>query len=416
MTTQPAESRINWHSFSAAPHRMFFWSGTSFGLAAVALWSAQQASLYTNLWSSFHFSVPYPAAHGFMMTFGWLGFFIFGFLLTTFPRWLDSEPIPRGAYLAAWTAQTTGVVTFWVGLLLNRHLVTVGVLLLGLGYTIAIVSCLRVLLASRTPGRMQQTWVIIALTTGTVAIFLSAWGFATGDHVALKTARLLGLHPYLLGVILTVVYRMVPFFTSMVSPDLELRRTSRAVVWFAVTLWVRTVLAILEQPHWTWLPDLVLLALLVREIAVWRFWRANFPPLLLILYIALGWLAASFALSGWGGLASFLVGGPALPLGNAALHALTLGGFGSLVLGIGTRVSLGHSGQGLATDRLLAVLFLTFQLAPLLRIFPELLAPWWPVLRVHGFWSGLVWLVVFGIWLARIGPALMRPRSDGRPG
>ena len=416
MIPTPIDSRPSWGSFSAAPHRMCFWSGTLFGLAAVGFWSVQQASLYTTLWPPISWSVPYPAAHGFMMVYGWMGFFMFGFLLTTFPRWLDTEPIPRAAWIVAWAALSFGGATFWAGLLLHRVLVVAGALAMGLGYTVAIVFCARVLIASRTPGRSQQAWLLLTLATGVCGILLAAYGFATDSFAALSASRQLGLHPFLLGVVLTVLYRMVPFFTTMVTPGMELRRAPHGVALFAITLWGRTALAFLSAEDWLWLPDLVLLALLLREGWTWRFWRANFPPLLLILYLALGWLALSLAGSGLGGLARFVTGHSMPMLDAAALHAMTLGGFGGLVLGIGTRVSLGHSGGGLATDRFLAILFYAFQLAPLLRIAPEMAAPWWPALRVQGFWSGLVWLVVFGLWFARIGPVLMRPRSDGRPG
>jgi uncharacterized protein involved in response to NO len=416
-TPQPVvPQRIGWRSFSAAPHRLFLWGGALYGVVAVALWTAQQASLYAGLGTPLLWRLPYPAAHGFMMLYGWAGFYLFGFLLTTFPRWLDTAPVPRGVYLAAWALLNAGAHGFWLGLFLGRPLALAACLALLLGYGTALAACLASLLRTERRERGQQVSICYGLAMGMVGIALAAWAVATGAPWAWRAVRWIGIYPFLLQVVLAVVYRMVPFFTGTVTPGYEVRRSALALPLLAVALFARAALGYAGAHALAWTADALLLALLVREMVLWRFWRANFPPLLTILYLALGWIALSFALSLGEGLFLFAGGGPVPPFRNAALHALAVGGFGGLILGISTRVSLGHSGGGLATNRLLNALFIAFQAVPLARVVPEVAGYWLPRWSVQGFWAGLGWVAVFGVWLAAVGPILMRPRSDGRPG
>ncbi len=411
----PPSRAITWQSFSAAPHRLFLWGGGLYAIVAVGLWTLQQASLYTAALPPVFWTVPFPQAHAFMMIYGVLAFFIFGFLLTTFPRWLDDAPLPRRVYLTAWLLLMAGAHGFWLGLFLGRALALAAVLAMGLGYAVVIRALAGILLRTQAE-RSQQVTILCGLLAGLAGIALMALSLASEAPWAYRAARWIGLYPFLLLVVLTVVHRMVPFFTGTVTPGLEPQRWRGAPPLFAAALLARGALGYGGLWAWTWLPDAVLLLTLLREGIGWRFWRAHFPPLLLILYLALGWFALAFALGTVESLA-VLLGGASAPLfGNAALHALAVGGFGGLLLGIGTRVSLGHSGGGLATDRLLAGLFWGYQAVPLARVVPEVLGHWWPLLAVQGFWSGIGWVLAFALWFARVGPVLMRPRLDGRPG
>ena len=415
----PAGAPWRWHAFSAAPHRLFLWSGVLYAIVSVLLWTVQQASLYAGVWRPLLWPVPHAQAHAFMMIFGVLGFYIFGFLLTTFPRWLDGDPVPRPFYLAAWGLLMVGAHGFWVALLLAPAALLAAVLAVGAGYGVAVAALLRVQLAAR--GERTQQWYMIAgLLLALLGIAAAAVAVGTGAPEAWRVMTWVGLNGYLLLVVLPVVYRMVPFFTSTVTPDYVLARGRWTLPLFALGIALRGGLGYAGHTGWLWLGDGLLLITLLRELVRWRCWRVKGPPLLLILYMALGWFVVAFALGTGESLYVLLTGAPP-PFRNAALHALAVGGLGSLLLGISTRVTLGHSGRGLATSPLVHALFWGYQLVPLTRVLPEvlvpLLSPWVPsAWAVQGYWAGVGWVVVFAVWLARIGPVLLRPRADGRPG
>jgi uncharacterized protein involved in response to NO len=410
-----ASRSITWQSFSAAPHRLFLWGGALYAVVAVGLWTVQQGALYTPALPPLAWSVPYPQAHAFMMIYGVLGFYIFGFLLTTFPRWLDAPAVPRRLYVAAWLLLMAGAHGFWLGLFWGRALALLALLAVWLAYATAAWACLAILLRSQAE-RGQQVYIAAGLLWALLGIALAGWALLADAAWAWRAARWIGVYPFLLQVVLTVVYRMVPFFTSTVTPGYTLRRSRGALPLFTAALLGRAALGYAGLHGWAWIPDAVLLVTLLRELLLWRFWRAAFPPLLAVLYLALGWFVLAFALGAGESLAVLLTGLAAPPFRNAALHALTVGGFGSLLLGISTRVSLGHSGGGLATDRLLNALFWGYQAVPLARVLPEVLGHWVPALAVQGYWSGLGWVAAFAVWFLRVGPVLMRPRLDGRPG
>lgn len=411
----PVSTRPNWASFSASPHRLFFWGGVTFSVWAMLLWGLQLTSLYTSFLSPWKWVIPYPQAHGFMVMFGLFGFYFFGFLLTTFPRWLSAPPIPRKLYLFSWFFLMGGVHLFWVGLFIHQGLVVAAIALVMVGYAAATGGCIWVLFSTQSPDTMQQKIIAFGLLTGIFAMGAMIYGLTSGDYRGYWTARHLGVYPFLLLVILTVAYRMVPFFSTMVSPGSELRRSRFGVYGFFIACWVRGLLPLAGMGEYAWLAEGALFIILIHELIVWRFWRMNFPPLLLILYLALFWMLVSFALSVGEGVYTLVTGGFP-PFGNAALHALTVGGFGSLLLGISSRVTLGHSGVGLSTAPKLVALFFGFQIIPFMRVLPEVLGFWFPSFVTQNYWSGFAWSLLFGLWFVFFGGTLLRPRSDGKPG
>lgn len=408
-------SKITWQSFSAAPHRLFFWSGAIYSVWVVALWTMQQISLYTAWLEPMVWSIPFSQAHAFMMVYAVFAFYLFAFLLTTFPRWLGGSPIPRKVYLGLWVLFNTGGHAFWIGLWAGKGMVLVGAGLVAMGY-LGIFFAL-----GAVARRAQRPWphegvMLFAIAMAVVGIVLFMLATARGIPLGYYAIRWLGVYGYLLLLVLTVMFRMVPFFTSAATEGMELRRSEYGVAWFAALVALRTITGLAGKHEWAWVFDGGLAVVLLREMILWRFWRANFQPLLTVLYYSLAWFLIAFLLSAGESLYMFITGWGALPFGNASLHAMTVGGFGTLILGISTRVSLGHSGRGLVATPVIHTLFWAFQLVPLARIVPEVLGFWWPQWTIHGFWSGMGWVLVFGLWFLFLAPVLMAPRSDGRPG
>ena len=82
----------------AAPHRLMFFAGATNILLAMAWWAAW---LVAARWPQFAMHQPQPFAgwlHAFIMQYQVLPSFIFGFLLTTFPRWTGQPDFERWRY------------------------------------------------------------------------------------------------------------------------------------------------------------------------------------------------------------------------------------------------------------------------------------------------------------------------------
>ena len=82
-----------------APHRLMFFIGASNLLLAMGWWAMWLADAR---WQLFELRQPTPYAgwlHAFVMQYQMLPSFIFGFLLTVFPRWMGLPDLERWRYL-----------------------------------------------------------------------------------------------------------------------------------------------------------------------------------------------------------------------------------------------------------------------------------------------------------------------------
>ena len=141
------------------------------------------------------------------------------------------------------------------------------------------------------------------------------------------------------------------------------------------------------------------------RIGLWRGWLMRTEPLLWILHLSLLWTpVALLLLAGHHGL-----GWPA----TAWQHALGIGAMGGLILGVMTRVALGHTGRPLQLPPGMVTAYILVQAAALLRLLTVFGAlPWrWGI-----FLSATAWVLAFTLFLWRYLPVLWRPRVDGKPG
>ncbi|KKK64379.1 hypothetical protein LCGC14_2984810, partial [marine sediment metagenome] len=95
-----------------------------------------------------------------------------------------------------------------------------------------------------------------------------------------------------------------------------------------------------------------------------------------------------------------------------ALHLITIGTIGMMILAMMTRVSHGHTGRTLAIPHYMAVAFAFLLVAAITRsLLPFIIGP-------HLAWqiSALLWLVAFSLFLIHCTPILTRRRVDGRRG
>jgi uncharacterized protein involved in response to NO len=127
-------------------------------------------------------------------------------------------------------------------------------------------------------------------------------------------------------------------------------------------------------------------------------------PLLWSLHLAYTWLVigcVALALWHWG----------APITASQALHALTVGSVGGLILAMLARVSLGHTGRPLTLPKGFAVAFVLLNLAALARVVGVSFA-YQPALWM----AALCWSLAFAQYLYCYGPMLCRTRVDGHPG
>ncbi len=390
-------------AIAAAPHRLLFFIGAANVLAAMVWWTVWLAGGMPAP------SVPAGWMHGFIMQYQVLPAFIFGFLLTVFPRWMGQTEASRWHYLPVGLGLVLGQVLTLAGLISSSAmLLHIGVVNTLAGWIAAMVVLAGWLLRDRSTN-----WHAVSCFAALLMGLMGLLAFVVFLHTAnprLAFAMLkFGSFGLLVPVYATVAHRMFPFFAGNVIAGYT---PWRPMAWLAA-LWPLCLAHLaLELSHlhqWLWLVDAPLLAL--TGYALWRWWpRGPMPPLLRVLFVGFAWLPIAMAL--YLGQSLWFAYSGEFALGRAPVHALSVGFFGSLLVAMVTRVTQGHSGRPLVLGRIAAVTFIGMQAVAVLRVGAELMpnpAPWMLA-------ASAGWLAVFTPWVLRSLWIYATPRADGKPG
>jgi uncharacterized protein involved in response to NO len=408
MNDSHSEASLSPRLLAVAPHRLLFFVGTSNVLLAMLWWAAW---LGATRWGWFRIPQPDPYAgwlHAFLMQYQVLPSFFFGFLLTTFPRWLGLPDIDRWRYVPVGLGLFGGQVATLLGALGWQAGILVGLLMTLAGW-IAGLATLGPLLWREEGGNWHARSCFAALVLGLAGLLAWAWFLITGDPAAAFGSIKLGTFGLLLPVYVSVAHRMFPFFASRVVPGYQPWRP----LWLLGAIWpllmVHLVLELVHGYGWLWLVDAPLLLLTATMWARW--WpKGEKPGLLTVLFVGLAWLPIAFALYTAQSVAYLMTG--VYWLGRAPAHALFIGFFGSILIAMVTRVTQGHSGRALVMPKAAWFAFVAIQLVALTRIGAELAGD---PMAWHAV-AAIGWLVAFAPWVLRLGRIYLSPRIDGKPG
>jgi uncharacterized protein involved in response to NO len=376
--------------------RPFFLAAALWAAGALALWMAM-LTLGLTLPSRLD-----PLAwHIHEMLFGFVPAAVAGFLLTAMANWTGRAPVSGarlGLLLGLWIAARLAA-------LLSAFLPAGVAIAIDMAFPAAlVVTVAHELLAARN----RRNYVMIApVTVLALAQLLMDLGALGGIGALEGYGWRLGLTAIII-LISVVGGRIVPSFTrnwlmhrgEARLPPMpgHLDRWAQSLLLTALMVWV-------VRPDAR--PTAVLL-LAGAALSLWRVlrWRAaatRAEPLLLILHIGYGWLVLGVAALGVASLE------PAVPL-PAAIHALTAGAIGTMILGVMTRVSCGHTGRALAADRVTVLIYVLVVLAAGLRIAAALpSAAAVDLLRS----AAALWIGAFGLFAVRYAPLLVRPHRAG---
>lgn len=399
--------------FFVAPHRVMFLAGALQALLAMAFWSIELGGRYAGLWSAPEWPllsiIPSSSLHALLLSCGVYGFFIFGFILTAGPRWQAAGEVSRGDFLPAFGLLASGWLLVWGALELPRLLVP-GLALALLGW-IAIALTLTRLAARPAAGHEHMVVVVVAHWLGAAAVGAFLVFAVGGGTTWLRLSMALALWGFLLPVFLAVTHRMLPFFTATVLRGYVLHRPAWALRALLGLSLAHGTMTFLQLGAWLWLADFPAMLIAARLSWLWWSGAALSNRMLAVLHVAFAWLAPSFGLFALQSVLQAVMPGV---LGQAPLHALTLGFFSAMLLGMASRVTLGHSGRPVAADKVMWVAFCAMQVATVVRVVGDV--PGLPGAAVVMWLSSLVWLGAFALWTWRYAPSCWRPRADGKPG
>jgi len=371
--------------------RPFFLLASAFAALSIAVWALQYAGLLDMAYLSG------PMWHAHEMLFGFVLAVMVGFLLTAGRNW-SSQPTPTGVSLAALAA-------LWIA---ARVLVMtpfgVAAALANVAFPLAAAFALAVPLAAGGNRRNYfLVGVLVLLAAAAAIVHLNQLG-------VLQLPGFVGIQiglDIVLFVMTVIAGRVVPMFTNNGIAGAAAGRR----LWLE-RLALGSVLALLMADLVQW-RGLLFAALLSLAAAahlarwwLWQPWKTTRAPLVWVLHAAYLWIPIHLVLRAGANLGH-------LP-SSAATHALTVGAIGGLVIGMMTRVALGHTARPLVAGRVEVACYVLVLLAALVRVFVPMVAP--DATAPAVLCSAALWSAGFGLFAVAYWPALTRPRLDGRPG
>ena len=371
--------------------RPFFLLNGCFAILAIFLWAM-------TLHGSVQLSIT-PLWHSHEMLIGFAMAAVAGFSLTAVANW-TGRPAIQGFPLAV-------LVLSWLlgrlAMLLYTWLPAELVFLLDMLFPIL----LFVLLGRETiGGRSKRNYPLVAIMF-MVSVFnilyhsgINQWLPGTG-----RLAIYLLIHSILLLVAI-VAGRITPVFTGnwlRQQGEADLPVNNDQVTSLALALTVFVGLAASFFPTHVITAYLAFAAALVHgfRLSRWKTFSTTSNPLLFVLHAAYAWIPIGYLLLGCS-----VFGWVFSP--TAALHALTMGAIGSIVLAVTSRVGLGHTGRPLQAARATVVAYWILMLAVLTRVLGPLAGG--NYLLIVDL-SAMGWMAAFAIFTWVYWPILTRLKA-----
>jgi uncharacterized protein involved in response to NO len=372
--------------------RPFFLIAGIWGILAIVRWM-----LMLNGMTSPPFGTNPVYWHGHEMIVGFALAVVAGFLLSAVATW-TGRPAVNGLAVG-WL-----VLTWLVGRIAVYYTGALPVFETALLDMLFPVSLCYLVAREIFGARNKRNYKVVAITFVLAAVNLL---YHLGVAGIIQGADYIAIYLMIHGVILLVALiggRVVPAFTAnwLRAQGVEkLPRNNLLIDRMAITLTILVALAVIFFPDRATVGYLSMSAAVLHgvRVAQWCGLQTTRNPLLFVMHVAYWWLPIGYAMMS---LASF--GWAFTP--TAALHALTMGGIGGMIMAMITRVPLGHTGRALHASRLTVATYGVLMLSVVVRV----LSPWnmENYLTILNF-SAAGWCLGFAIFLWVYWPVLTQP-------
>lgn len=344
--------------------------------------------------------------HAHEMLFGFTSAVLAGFLLTAVRNWTGGQPTLEGrglmALVVVWLAgRALALVPALVPPVL--HMGVDAAFFVGLAVAIGIP-----LVKTKNRRNLAMPPLLLLFGAADVAMHLGASGL--GPHVLVPLATTFALHVPLLFVVI-VGGRVVPFFTrnALRAEGIEVN-DSRVVAYAGLST---VAVAVIAEALFVVRLDVAPIAvvalasagvLLLVRMRGWATRHTFSRPVLAVLHVGWVLLAVGYL------LLALARGWPSVLLPTTALHALSIGGLALIILGMMSRVSLGHTGRPIVVVKPIVIAYGLVVLSGLVRVVVPALVPAtsMPYLDIAAGLFAAAFLIFFFVYL----PILTAPRPD----
>ena len=373
------------------PFRIFFLSTGVIGAVLIPAWLVVLWQVHPKV-----LAVPGLFWHQHEMTVGFLNAAVAGFLLTAVCNWTGTAPVAGKRLLGLWLVWLAGRVALAAGGAAPGLAAVVDLAFLPLVMLIVGVRVWR--------SRQSRQLFLLGVLAG--LWLLDLLFHSTGNP------RYLNALVLLVAVLIMVIGgRITPAFSRNWLHRMGLG-SQRVKTWLpldVVALAAATGVVIAEALAWSGKPVMVVAGLAALasgvRLVLWQGWLVRSEPLLWVLHLGHLWVVAGFALRA--------LAEQGLVASTVWVHALGPGAMATMILGVMTRVGLGHTGRELRLPPGVLSCYLLISLAALVRVLAGMEWIGWHA----GLWgSAIFWTLAFARFCIFYAPILSQPRADGRPG
>ena len=385
-------SQTKQNYFLSQPHQPFFILGIVNAIVMMIIFGFGYKGVFNLVTSNLLF-------HVYSIVFlVFLNVFV-GFLFTTFARFSQSAiTITPNYYSNIFYANTLASISFLGGAFFSPIILVFGMCISFISQIFIVLKLHNIYKNGMAHDKSDSFWILVANYFGLVGNLLFILTQLSSETL-LTPAINLSFYLFLIFLAFGVAQRMVPFFSHSFA-----QKNENFVKFIFVLFVFKTISSSFDFKLGEIIIDLLLSSYMFIEFRRWELKPFESPAILWVLHLALFWLPLAFLLSAIS-LSLELLLDTSFYFFN--IHLLALGFLTTILIGFGTRVTLGHSGQSPHADKLATKIFWLTQIVVLLRALFSLNVGFNMEFNFLFDISVSAWLILFSIWAVRYGKVLV---------
>lgn len=335
-----------------------------------------------------HLALDAVGFHIYALTYLMLTPAFLAFLFTTFPRFTSTPAVKKTLYIRIFSFFYLGSAIFLLGSLVSPVFSGIAAVIIFIGHLMGVLVLRKMYKTTTMEDKQDVFWILLAMSFGVFSHFLFLVG-AFFYKPLIGFSMEISVYLYLFLLTFSVAQRMVPFFShSMAEKNTKLLKV-------VFTLLILHIMLEGIYTNASFIVDLALAFIIGKELLRWKLQFPNPNPLLWILHTALYWVPIGFFLGAVANLITLMSGIDFLALD---MHVIILGFVVTILIGFGTRVTLGHSGNTMQADKMTILIFYWTQVVVITRILVSFAAVLgWDIKPLFTL-SIITWLIMFAVW------------------
>lgn len=307
----------------------------------------------------------------------------YAFLFTTFPKFLSTPIVLKSLYINIFALYLLATICFIIGAIFSPVLYKIGMSITGIAFIYSYKILFDIYKKSTVQNKHDAFWILIAASFGILGVILFI--VTPFDIIAIQVS----IYLYLFLLAFSVAQRMIPFFSHCVYD-----KNKNFLKYVLIALVLHVALEIIYT-NLSFIVDIILAIYIAKELIRWKLPFPNPNPLLWILHISLFWVPLSFLLSSISNGLELFYDVSFLMLD---IHSLMIGFLLTVLIGFGTRVTIGHSGNNMKANKLTIFILYWTQIVVLIRVLVSVISSLDMNFMIIFDISITFWLILFIVW------------------